>query len=134
MFRRKVQSLQDQLQSSEDQLARLRSSHNDRLATFGQKMKVLVAEIHKNQRRFKHQPIGPIGSKINLKNYTWAMAVEQVAKKSFLYSFIADNHVDAGHLKSLIRSVYKEAPRPDIIVSPFQDTVYDVRRNVSSSI
>ena len=94
----------------------------------------LLTEVRNNSRRFSYLPIGPIGAKIKLKDYTWATAVEQVAKKGFLFSFIVDNHRDADVLRGMVKSIYREGPRPDVIVSPFQDTVYDVRKNVSVQV
>lgn len=129
--RGRIESVQIDVESSEAQLRRLRSSFGDSLAIFGKQMKDLVQNIQRNQREFQYLPIGPLGSKIKLRDYKWSIAVEQLAKKNLLHAFIADNHRDAGKLKSMINSVYVRGPKPEVIVSPYQDTVYDVRRNVS---
>lgn len=132
LHRNKVLESEDALSKSKDRLRRLQSSHGDRLAMFGPQMKTLVDAIKSNSSRFAQFPIGPLGSMLELRDYTWATAVEQVIKKNMMYSFIADNHRDADTLRGIIRSKYNRAgPRPEVVVSAFQSTVYDVRRNVS---
>ncbi len=93
-------------------------------------MSTLINTIKQHHKNFSHVPVGPIGSLIKLKDYRWATAVEQLAKKSFLFSFVAHNHVDAALLKRMVKDIYRQGPTPQVIVSPFQDTVYDVSRNV----
>ena len=121
----------DALKKCEEQLERLRSSHNNRLAMFGRNMQELVDTIQRNRRQFSHLPVGPLGSEIKLRDYTWATAVEQVLKKSLLHSFVVDNHGDAAKLRKMLQGIYRQGYKPDIIVSRFQSNVYDVRRNVS---
>lgn len=123
------------MQSSEDSLRRLRLSHNNRLAMFGPQMQNLVDAIQRFRQKFSVLPIGPIGSKIKLKDYTWATAVEQVIKRGTMFDFIADNHRDAGVLQGLIKSIYTgRGKKPGVIVSRFQNSVYDVEQNVSTSL
>ena len=100
-------------------------------------MKHLVTTISRNARRFTHLPIGPLGSRIKLRDYAWSTAVEQVLKMFLLCGFVVDNHRDADTLRRMISSVYKPqqggrppGPKPEVIVSRFQDSVYDIKRNV----
>lgn len=124
-------------QKCEDRLRHLRSSHNDSMAMFGQNIKFVVEAIARSKRQFTHLPIGPLGSKIKLRDYNWATAVEQVLKRSLLCGFVVDNHRDADALRKIIRNVYEKnrgrqaGGKPEVIVSRFQSSVYDVGRNVS---
>lgn len=93
-------------------------------------MQTLVTAIQRESRRFSRLPIGPLGSKIKLKDYAWALAVEQVIKRSMLHAFIVDNHRDEEVLRRIINSIYKKGYKPEIICSPYQNTVYDVSREV----
>ncbi len=123
--------LNDDIQSSDRRLKQLDSSHSRGLATFGPDMEALVRTIHHNIRKFSRPPIGPLGSEVKLKDYSWATAIEQVIKRGMLYGFIVDNHKDEEVLRHMINSVYKRGSKPEIICSPYQSTVYDVSRNVS---
>ena len=128
---------QESCQRCEDRLHHLRSSHNDSMAMFGQNIKYVVEAIARSKRQFSQLPIGPLGSKIKLRDYNWATAVEQVLKRSLLCGFVVDNHRDADALRKIIRKVYEQSrgrqagPKPEVIVSQFQSSVYDVGRNVS---
>ncbi len=137
--RRRIDAEQESCQKCEDRLRQLRSSHNDSMAMFGPNMKHLVDTIKNNQRRFTRLPIGPLGSKIKLRDYSWTTAVEQVLKRFLLFGFVVDNHRDADVLRRMISSVYKQdqqrggrqqGPKPEVVVSKFQEAVYDVKRNV----
>ena len=132
--RQKMDRISDDIRGNERRLSQLNSSHSRGLATFGQDMQMLVDAIHQNSRRFSHPPIGPLGSKIKLKDYSWATAVEQVIKKSMLRAFVVDNHKDEEVLRRIINSVYKKGYKPEIICSPYQSTVYDVSREVCFSV
>ena len=138
--RRRVEGERESCQKCEDQLSRLRSSQNDHMAMFSSNMKHLVDTIAKNCQQFARPPIGPLGSMIKLRDYSWSTAVEQVLKRSLLYGFVVDNHKDADLLRKMIGSIYRQqggggarqqGPKPEVIVSKFQEAVYDVRRNVS---
>ena len=128
---------QESYQKCKDHLHHLRSSHNDSMAMFGQNIKLVVESIARNKRQFSRPPIGPLGSKIKLKDYAWATAVEQVLKRSLLCAFVVDNHGDADALRKIVRTVYEQnwsrqqGAKPEVILSTFQETVYDVRSNVS---
>ena len=137
LHRRKIETERGSLRSCRERLSRLKSSHNDSLAMFGENMKALVSAVQRNRSKFKFPPIGPLGSMIKLKDYTWTTAVEQVIKRNLLYSFLVDNHRDEHTLRRVINSVYTQdnrggrpEPKPDVVCSPFQDTIYDTRANV----
>ena len=81
---------------------------------------------------YLHKPIGPLGPSIRVKNIEWEYAVNQLIKNSTLYSsFIVDNYGDADKLRDALRAAYQDHPIPEVIVSQFQDSVYDVKKNVS---
>jgi len=127
---KKIDNKNTEVRSSESRLHQLNSSHSQGLATFGPDMRTLVSAIRQDARRFSCPPIGPLGSKIKLKDYSWATAVEQVVKKSMLHAFIVDNHRDEEVLRRLINSIYKRGFKPEIICYPYQSSVYDVSKAV----
>ena len=121
----------DEIKKVEERLERLLSSHDQQLSMFGRDMQELVHTIQKSCSAFTHLPRGPLGSAIKLCDYTWVTAVEQVITKSMLRAFVVDNHSDGAILRRIIRDICRRGPRPEVIVSPFQTNVFDVRRNVS---
>ena len=133
-FRQRMERIRESLTSSEHRLTQLYSNHKNQLATFGPNMRTLVTAIQQDSHRFSCAPIGPLGSKIKLKDYSWSTAIEQVIKKSLLNAFIVNNHKDEDVLRKMINSIYRNGSKPEIICSRYQNTVYDVSKNVSSSM
>ena len=129
--RGKEGNMQGQVQTCESQLRRLRSSRSDKMVAFGDDMRTLVNELQRNKRQFRKVPKGPIGSMIQVKDPKWCTAIEQVVKFNTLKVFVVDNQQDAKKFRSIAERVVRKGPIPEAIISRFQDTVYDVRRNVS---
>ncbi|KAL5481928.1 hypothetical protein EMCRGX_G022203 [Ephydatia muelleri] len=127
----KVRQLADDVSKCEEEIRRLQSSRKDRLEAFGQWMPRLVAALQQNQSRFRKLPKGPIGALMKLKDYRWAMAVEQVVGYRNLISFVCDNHDDEVILRRLVNENTRDVrgPRPDIIVTRFTGREYDVSQS-----
>ena len=128
--RAKEGSMQSQVQTCETHVRRLQSSRSDTLAAFGEDMRTLVNELQRNKRQFRKLPKGPIGSMIQVKDHKWCTAVEQVFKHT-LKAFVVDNIHDLITFKAIVKRVVRRGHIPEAITSRFQDTIYDVRRNVS---
>jgi len=128
--REKERALEGYLKDCNDQLRRLRSSGSDKLMAFDSDMRALVTALERNRSKFTHPPKGPIGSLIALKDYRWSLAVEQVVKLGTLKAFVVDNQTDADTYNRIAKGACRAFP-PEVIVSRFQDSVYDVSRNVS---
>lgn len=117
--------LKQMLDSKQRQLKELKESKTNRLRRFGQHMPDLCEAIENahRQRQFKHKPIGPFGAFIHLKDAQLALAVE-ACLKNLLLAFWCDNHSDERVLQSLMAKYCTH--RPQIVVNPFRNTVYDV--------
>ena len=131
MNRSQESALEGQINSCREQLRRLQSSRNDKLAAFGEDMRALVNELQRQRRQFRHLPKGPIGSMIALRDYKWSTAVEQVVKLGTLKAFVVDNQQDASRYVAIAKRVVRNGGIPDAITSPFQGSVYDVSAHVS---
>ena len=131
VIRSKESGVEGQIRGCKEQLQRLHSSRNDKLAAFGANMRTLVDELYKNRQKFRHLPKGPIGSLISLKDYKWNTAIEQVVKMGILRAFAVDNHQDADTYKAIARRVMQGRPIPEAIISSFEGRVYDVSQYVS---
>ncbi|XP_069820641.1 structural maintenance of chromosomes protein 6-like [Dendropsophus ebraccatus] len=109
------------------QIKELQESKTDRLKRFGQHIPALLAEIDEayRQRRFRVKPVGPLGSLIYLKDPQLALATESCLKY-LLQAFCCNNHQDERTLQGLMAKVLPHGYRPQIIVSQFQDEMYNV--------
>ena len=62
---------------------------------------------------------------ISLKDPTLAVAIE-CCLRSFMKAFCCDNYKDEAVLQELMSRYYPKGSRPQIIVSPFSDKVYNI--------
>ena len=65
------------------------------------------------------------GACISLKDPTMAAAVE-CCLRGFMKAFCCDNYRDEAVLQELMSPYYPKGNRPQIIVSPFSDKLYNV--------
>ncbi|XDV42761.1 hypothetical protein PO909_011373 [Leuciscus waleckii] len=106
----------------------LMASRSNRLKRFGDHMPELLELIDKAfaQGRFIKKPVGPIGACISLKDPSLAVAVESCLI-GFIKTFCCDNYKDEKVLQGLMSSYFPKGSRPQIIVCPFTDRVYNVQ-------
>ncbi|XP_043924473.1 structural maintenance of chromosomes protein 6 [Protopterus annectens] len=109
------------------QMRDLIGSKTNKLKRFGQFIPDLLDAIEEAHRqgRFRRKPLGPLGACIRLKDPELALAVESCLK-GLLLAFCCDNYKDEKVLQSLM-SKFCKTSRPQIIVSEFTNSVYDVR-------
>ncbi|XP_071752212.2 structural maintenance of chromosomes protein 6 [Centroberyx gerrardi] len=107
----------------------LLASRSNKLKRFGDSVPDLLGAIDEAHAtgRFLKKPIGPIGACINLKDPTLAVAVE-CCLRSFMKTFCCDNYKDETVLQELMARYYQRGGRPQIIVSPFIEKVYNIHR------
>ncbi|KAM4595864.1 structural maintenance of chromosomes protein 6 isoform 2-T4 [Polymixia lowei] len=105
----------------------LLASRSNKLKRFGDQIPDLLDSIDKafTKGRFLKKPIGPIGACINLKDPSLALAVESCLR-GFMKTFCCDNYKDEAVLQELMSHYYPKGSRPQIIVSPFTEKVYNI--------
>ncbi|XP_039992840.1 structural maintenance of chromosomes protein 6 isoform X2 [Xiphias gladius] len=105
----------------------LLASRSNKLQRFGDHVPDLLCSITEANAsgRFLKKPIGPIGACIGLKDPTLAVAVE-CCLRSFMKAFCCDNYKDEAVLQELMSRYYPKGHRPQIIVSPFSEKVYNI--------
>ncbi|XP_048046427.1 structural maintenance of chromosomes protein 6 [Megalobrama amblycephala] len=105
----------------------LMASRSNRLRRFGDNMPELLESIDKAfaQGRFIKKPVGPIGACISLKDPSLAVAVESCLR-SFIKTFCCDNYRDEKVLQELMSVYFPKGSRPQIMVCPFTDRVYNL--------
>ncbi|XP_063040294.1 structural maintenance of chromosomes protein 6 [Engraulis encrasicolus] len=106
----------------------LLASRSNRLRMFGERMPELIESINKAhaQGRFKHKPVGPIGACISVKEPSLTVAVESCLR-GFMKTFCCDNYRDEKVLEELMAPHFQRSSRPQIIVCPFTENVYNVQ-------
>ncbi|RXN29322.1 structural maintenance of chromosomes 6-like protein [Labeo rohita] len=121
-------NIQVSLESKLKRKKQLMASRSNRLRRFGDHMPELLESINKAfaQGRFIKKPVGPIGACISLKDPGLAVAVESCLK-GFMKTFCCDNYRDEKVLQGLMSSYFPKGSRPQIIVCPFTDSVYNLQ-------
>ncbi|XP_029349003.1 structural maintenance of chromosomes protein 6 isoform X2 [Echeneis naucrates] len=111
----------------------LLASRSNKLRRFGDHVPELLDSISEAYAagHFLKKPLGPIGACISLKDPTLAVAVE-CCLRSFMKAFCCDNYKDEAVLQRLMARYYPKGNRPQIIVSPFFEKVYNIHGRKAS--
>lgn len=110
-------------------LKELKQGGQSKLAAFGNYMPRLVEEIKKS-KKFKKQPIGPLGAHINIIENTdqeLARAVEHEVS-GLLTSFLCDNSNDQRELFNLFGRLGVKS-KPIVFTCPFTPRRHDIARD-----
>ncbi|BES95460.1 Structural maintenance of [Nesidiocoris tenuis] len=102
----------------------------DELHVFSEWMPSLVAAIERahSQRAFDKKPLGPFGRYIKLIDESWGPAVERYLG-DFVFSFAVSCARDAAVMKKIFdRCSIPTTSRPPVIVTSFENKVYDISR------
>uniref|UniRef100_UPI003AAB4E74 structural maintenance of chromosomes protein 6 n=1 Tax=Centroberyx gerrardi TaxID=166262 RepID=UPI003AAB4E74 len=128
-LRLEEKNIQVSLEAKLKRKNQLLASRSNKLKRFGDSVPDLLGAIDEAHAtgRFLKKPIGPIGACINLKDPTLAVAVE-CCLRSFMKTFCCDNYKDETVLQELMARYYQRGGRPQIIVSPFIEKVYNIHR------
>uniref|UniRef100_A0A673N173 Structural maintenance of chromosomes protein 6 n=1 Tax=Sinocyclocheilus rhinocerous TaxID=307959 RepID=A0A673N173_9TELE len=123
-----MQDLQRTIESKRRNLAAMENSRGNQVCRFGEHMLPLLRAIDEADRRgqFKKKPVGPLGFCIQLRDPELGLAVE-CCLKALMLAFCCDNHADERELQRIMSRYFQQGRRPQIIVSTFTNTVYDVR-------
>ncbi|KAI1895737.1 hypothetical protein AGOR_G00109520 [Albula goreensis] len=132
-LRLEEKNIQVTIDSKQKRRNQLMASRSNRIKRFGDRMPELLESIDKAhaQGRFVKKPVGPLGSCITLKDPSLVLAVENCLG-GLVKTFCCDNHKDEKVLQELMSRYFPKESRPQIIVSPFSDRMYNVKgRSVS---
>uniref|UniRef100_A0A673JTM7 Structural maintenance of chromosomes protein 6 n=1 Tax=Sinocyclocheilus rhinocerous TaxID=307959 RepID=A0A673JTM7_9TELE len=125
---REKQDLLRAMESKRRDLAAMESSRENLLCRFGEHMPALLRAIDEADQRgqFRKKPVGPLGFCVRLRDPELGLAVE-CCLKALMLAFCCDNHADERELQRIMSRHFQQGRRPQIIVSTFTNTVYDVR-------
>ncbi|KAI4905310.1 hypothetical protein NFI96_022725, partial [Prochilodus magdalenae] len=126
-MRQEEKDLQRAIDTKQRDLAAMEGSRQGGLRRFGEQMPVFLAAIDEAYSRgqFRRKPVGPLGFCIRLRDAELALAVESCLK-SLMLAFCCDNYMDEKVLQALMIQIFPQGRRPQIIVSEFTDTPYNV--------
>ncbi|XP_066524825.1 structural maintenance of chromosomes protein 6 isoform X2 [Hoplias malabaricus] len=121
-------NIQVSLETKVKRKNQLTASRSNRLRRFGDCMPELLESIDRAhaQGRFIKKPVGPIGACISLRDPGLAVAVESCLR-GFMKTFCCDNYKDEKVLQELMSPHFPRGSRPQIVVCPFTDRVYNVQ-------
>uniref|UniRef100_A0A3B1JUU8 Structural maintenance of chromosomes protein 6 n=1 Tax=Astyanax mexicanus TaxID=7994 RepID=A0A3B1JUU8_ASTMX len=126
-MRREEQDLQRAVDSKQRDLSALEGSRHGGLRRFGEQMPAFLAAIDEAHRKgqFRKKPVGPLGFCIRLQDADYALAVESCLK-ALMLAFCCDNYADERVLQALMIRSFPQGRRPQIIVSEFIETPYNI--------
>uniref|UniRef100_A0A8C6SPL9 Structural maintenance of chromosomes protein 6 n=1 Tax=Neogobius melanostomus TaxID=47308 RepID=A0A8C6SPL9_9GOBI len=127
-IRMEQKNIQVSIESKLKKKNHLLSSRSNKLRLFGDSVPELLSSIEKACKagRFSRKPLGPIGACLSVKDPSLCVAVESCLR-SFMKTFCCDNYKDEAVLQELMSQHYAKDRRPQIIVSPFTETLYNLQ-------
>ncbi|KAJ5067511.1 structural maintenance of chromosomes 56 smc5 smc6 [Anaeramoeba ignava] len=134
-FYREKKELKNQIRQSE--LSEM-NEEKKRLSALGESTEKMKEVIDKNTRRFKTEPIGPLGLSIKLRDEKW-MAVFQEVLGTVMKSFIVGSFEDQKSLQNLYYAAVKNSrlknQEPGIFKTNFSNSRYNVKMpNINCTI
>ncbi|KAG7461051.1 hypothetical protein MATL_G00205940 [Megalops atlanticus] len=126
-IKREEQNMQRSVETKRRDLKAMVDSKTDKVKRFGEQMPALLAAINEAYGKglFRKKPVGPLGCCIRLKDPQLALAVESCLK-ALILAFCCDNYHDEKILQGLMSRYYNQLKRPQIIVSEFSSTLYNI--------
>ncbi|VDK50445.1 unnamed protein product [Gongylonema pulchrum] len=97
-----VSQLHSTLRELNEEKERATAMKQSNVARFGASIPLILKIIEQNAGKFTRKPIGPIGAYIELKDNSWAVAIEQCLR-NLLPAFLCDNMQDRNILANLLR-------------------------------
>ncbi|CAH0551726.1 unnamed protein product [Brassicogethes aeneus] len=124
-----IRSLESKLNNEELSLQALKRESGNTLMLYGREMPTIKNLIKQNMHRFVHEPRGPLGVYVKLKEKKWAVAVEGYLA-GLLNSFAVDNNKDNAVLREIFQQALHNQRQPTIITSKFIFKKHNVQENL----
>ncbi|XP_072550789.1 structural maintenance of chromosomes protein 6 isoform X2 [Salminus brasiliensis] len=126
-MRREDQDLLRSFEAKQREMTALQGVRHGGIRRFGEQMPAFLEAIEEAYRRgqFRKKPVGPLGFCIRLRDADFGLAVESCLK-SLMLAFCCDNYMDERVLQALMIQSFPQGRRPQIIVSEFIDTPYNI--------
>ncbi|XP_018567595.1 structural maintenance of chromosomes protein 6 [Anoplophora glabripennis] len=129
-LRQEIQQIDHRIAGEKENLNAVKQESGNNLLLYGRNMPRVKQMIEQYKGRFEHEPRGPLGSYIKLKDKKWAVAVEGYLGTGTLSAFAVDNNRDSKLLREIFNKVWSDGRQPQIITSKFIYRKHDVSRNL----
>ncbi|KAJ8925976.1 hypothetical protein NQ315_009831 [Exocentrus adspersus] len=129
-LRREINQIDQKIASEKDNLRAVRRESGNNMIVYGRDMPRVKAMIQQYKNRFEHEPRGPLGSYITLKDKKWAVAIEGYLGAGTLGAFAVDNNKDNKLLREIFSNVWTGNNQPQVITSKFIHQKHNVSRNL----
>ena len=106
-------SLIGSIRDCRNSISKLQSSGGHNLDIFGGRWMVhLKSAIQNNSHRFHKQPMGPLGSMINIRDEKWTIPIQKCIGIGNLHAFVVDNNNDSAILRQIMKEVFQRERVP----------------------
>ncbi|KAJ8935418.1 hypothetical protein NQ314_012837, partial [Rhamnusium bicolor] len=129
-IRRQLEGLSRKYANENGNLRAIRRESGNDMLLYGRNMPRIKQMIEQYKHKFEHEPRGPLGSYIKLKDKKWAVAVEGYLGAGTLQAFAVDNNKDNQLLREIFNKVCGGDRQPQIISSKFVYKKHDVKKNL----
>nr|CAI5838630.1 unnamed protein product [Callosobruchus analis] len=102
-LRREIRQADQKIAEENTNLNALQRESGNDLIIYGRDMPRVKEMINQYKSKFKHEPRGPLGSYIKLKDKKWATAIEGYIGPANLGAFAVDNRKDSQLLQEIFR-------------------------------
>ncbi|XP_070194388.1 structural maintenance of chromosomes protein 6-like isoform X1 [Littorina saxatilis] len=128
-LQRDERAKQTEKETCERNLQTLMGARNNRVKRFGAWVPNALAKVDEwyRQGKFHQKPRGPLGACFQLRDQTWALALE-VCLRALIHTFVCHDHHDEKLLEQIFQQELGNRRRPAIITCPFKNTVHDISR------
>lgn len=86
----------------EGRVRALRSQKDNNLKTFGEAIPEVLQALAREEKRFHHRVVGPVGRYVQLKEKKWSLAMNSIIG-NLLPNFLVQDFHDANLLKDIFR-------------------------------
>uniref|UniRef100_A0A6T6BUD9 RecF/RecN/SMC N-terminal domain-containing protein n=1 Tax=Compsopogon caeruleus TaxID=31354 RepID=A0A6T6BUD9_9RHOD len=98
---RHIYSIEGRTRNLNVELKDLRGMTGNDVRRFGSQVALLLDSIRANESRFHHQPVGPIGQYLKVKDGKWCRAIQSCLRANLLGTFIVHDSHDERILREL---------------------------------
>ncbi|XP_048523241.1 structural maintenance of chromosomes protein 6 isoform X2 [Dendroctonus ponderosae] len=125
-----ISHIANEIANEESSLRALERESGNTLMIYDRNMPKVIEMIMQQKNSFQHEPKGPLGSYLKLKEKKWAVAVEGYLGRGVLSAFTVDNQKDGKLLQQIFGKCLERERQPTIITSRFINRKHDVSRNL----
>lgn len=129
-LKQEIVQIDQKINNERNNLNAVNAESGNELLLYGRDMPRIKQMISQYRKQFQHEPRGPLGSYIKIKDKKWTVAVEGYIGPGLLRAFAVDNKKDNQLLRDIFNKVLGPGSHPQIITSKFITQRHNVSRNL----